>query len=114
MGPAAGTRPPGCCALWGQKRFRQGLASRSGRYGCRAWDHDAPDGAGSARNGDGRRAARLLLLIELSQGVIGFWQYFTDLPELLVGIHMLGAGMTSAGITWVLVASRTRGWSDST
>ncbi|HVK28998.1 MAG TPA: COX15/CtaA family protein [Nocardioides sp.] len=58
------------------------------------------------------RAARLLLLIELSQGAIGFWQYFTDLPELLVGVHMLGAGMTSAGITWVLLATRTRGWSD--
>lgn len=60
------------------------------------------------------RAARLLLLIELSQGVIGFWQYFTDLPELLVGVHMLGAGLTSAGITWVLLTSRTRGWSDNT
>lgn len=59
------------------------------------------------------RAARLLLVIELSQGAIGFWQYFTDLPELLVGIHMLGAGMTSAAITWVLLASRTRGWSRS-
>lgn len=57
------------------------------------------------------RAARLLLLIELSQGAIGFWQYFTDLPELLVGVHMLGAGLTSAGVTWVLLASRTRGWS---
>lgn len=57
------------------------------------------------------RAARLLLLIELAQGAIGFWQYFTDLPELLVGVHMLGAGMTSAGIAWVLLASRTRGWS---
>ncbi|WP_232221648.1 COX15/CtaA family protein [Nocardioides sp. J54] len=54
------------------------------------------------------RAARLLLVIELLQGAIGFWQYFTDLPELLVGIHMLGAGATSAGITWVLLATRAR------
>ncbi|HWJ08711.1 MAG TPA: COX15/CtaA family protein [Nocardioides sp.] len=54
------------------------------------------------------RAARLLLLIELSQGAIGFWQYFTDLPEILVGVHMLGAGLTSAGITWVLLATRAR------
>lgn len=57
------------------------------------------------------RAARLLLLVELSQGAIGFWQYFTDLPELLVGVHMLGAGVTSAAITWVLLATRARGWS---
>lgn len=54
------------------------------------------------------RAALLLLLIELAQGAIGFWQYFTDLPELLVGVHMLGAGVTSAGITWVLLATRAR------
>ncbi|WP_157537567.1 COX15/CtaA family protein [Nocardioides sp. Root190] len=54
------------------------------------------------------RAARLLLLVELAQGTIGFWQYFTDLPEILVGIHMLGAGVTSAAITWVLIATRAR------
>ena len=38
------------------------------------------------------RAARILLAVELVQGTIGFWQYFTDLPEILVGLHMLGAG----------------------
>lgn len=54
------------------------------------------------------RAARLLLVVELLQGTIGFWQYLTDLPELLVGFHMLGAGLTSAGITWVLLATRPR------
>ncbi|HWJ68200.1 MAG TPA: COX15/CtaA family protein [Nocardioides sp.] len=54
------------------------------------------------------RAARLLLLVELSQGAVGFWQYFTDLPELLVGVHMLGAGVTSAAMTWGLLASRVR------
>lgn len=32
-----------------------------------------------------------LLVIQLLQGVIGYVQYFTGLPELLVGIHMLGA-----------------------
>ncbi|MEV5002299.1 COX15/CtaA family protein [Nocardioides sp. LML1-1-1.1] len=54
------------------------------------------------------RAARLLLVVELLQGTIGFWQYLTDLPELLVGFHMLGAGTTSAAITWVLLATRPR------
>ena len=32
-----------------------------------------------------------LLGVELLQGVIGYVQYFTGLPELLVGLHMLGA-----------------------
>lgn len=38
-----------------------------------------------------RRAAWLLVWVELSQGLIGFVQYFTHLPTLLVGVHMLGA-----------------------
>jgi heme a synthase len=37
------------------------------------------------------RAAAVLLLVELGQGLIGFVQYFTDLPVILVGVHMLGA-----------------------
>ncbi|TIC87814.1 heme A synthase [Nocardioides sp. GY 10113] len=54
------------------------------------------------------RAAVLLLAVELTQGAIGFWQYFTDLPELLVGLHMLGAALTSATLTWLLLAARAR------
>src|SRR5206468_8587812 len=38
-----------------------------------------------------RRAGWWLLGIELAQGVIGYLQYFTHLPPVLVGIHMLGA-----------------------
>jgi cytochrome c oxidase assembly protein subunit 15 len=37
------------------------------------------------------RAAAVLVLVELSQSVIGFVQYFTHLPVLLVGLHMAGA-----------------------
>ncbi|MEV7627314.1 COX15/CtaA family protein [Actinoplanes sp. NPDC089786] len=37
------------------------------------------------------RAAGVLVLVELGQGLIGFVQYFTHLPVLLVGAHMLGA-----------------------
>ncbi|HEX6077371.1 MAG TPA: COX15/CtaA family protein [Micromonosporaceae bacterium] len=37
------------------------------------------------------RAATVLLGAELAQGLIGFVQYFTALPVLLVGIHMAGA-----------------------
>jgi len=38
-----------------------------------------------------RRAAWLLLAVELGQGVIGYIQYFLHVPPLLVGLHMLGA-----------------------
>jgi heme a synthase len=37
------------------------------------------------------RAAVVLLGVELAQGLIGFVQYFTHLPVLLVGAHMAGA-----------------------
>jgi cytochrome c oxidase assembly protein subunit 15 len=37
------------------------------------------------------KAATALLVIELAQGLIGFVQYLTGLPVLLVGAHMAGA-----------------------
>lgn len=37
------------------------------------------------------RAAALLLAVELAQGLIGFVQYFTQLPAALVAAHLLGA-----------------------
>jgi cytochrome c oxidase assembly protein subunit 15 len=43
-----------------------------------------------------RRAARDLLIIQLAQGVIGYVQYFTDLPIALVLLHMLGAVLVAA------------------
>lgn len=55
---------------------------------------------------EARRSARILLLVLLGQGVIGFVQYFTDLPEVLVGLHMLGAALISATMTWTVLASR--------
>jgi cytochrome c oxidase assembly protein subunit 15 len=54
------------------------------------------------------RAAWALLWIELAQGLVGFVQYFTDLPEVLVGIHMLGAAAVSAAVTWALLDTRSR------
>jgi cytochrome c oxidase assembly protein subunit 15 len=41
--------------------------------------------------------------------VVGFVQYFTDLPELLVGLHMFGAACVSAAATWTLLGTRDRG-----
>jgi cytochrome c oxidase assembly protein subunit 15 len=43
-----------------------------------------------------RRAARDLLVVQLAQGVVGYVQYFTDLPIALVLVHMLGAVLISA------------------
>jgi cytochrome c oxidase assembly protein subunit 15 len=31
------------------------------------------------------------LLIALAQGAIGYIQYFTGLPEIIVGAHLIGA-----------------------
>jgi heme a synthase len=55
-----------------------------------------------------RRAAGTLLAVELAQGAIGFVQYFTDLPVVLVAVHLLGAALVSAALTWLLVSGRER------
>ena len=54
------------------------------------------------------RAAVTLLLVELAQGVVGFVQYFTGLPVAVVVVHLLGAALVSAAMTWLLVAVRER------
>ncbi len=56
-----------------------------------------------------QRAACWLLAIELGQGVVGFAQYVTDLPIVLVGLHVLGAALVSAAAAWLLVGLRDRG-----
>jgi cytochrome c oxidase assembly protein subunit 15 len=55
-----------------------------------------------------RDAAQALLAVELAQGTIGFVQYFTGLPVVLVGLHLLGAALTAAAMTWVLLGTRRR------
>ncbi len=49
------------------------------------------------------RAVLVLLAVQASQSAVGFVQYFTGLPEILVGFHMLGAGLISAAVTWVVL-----------
>lgn len=44
-----------------------------------------------------RRAAVVLLAVELAQGVIGYTQYFLNVPPLLVAVHMLGACLVWVG-----------------
>lgn len=57
------------------------------------------------RRGDTQltRAVTALLAVELAQGLVGYVQYFTGLPVGLVALHMLGAAVTSAALTWVVV-----------
>jgi cytochrome c oxidase assembly protein subunit 15 len=43
-----------------------------------------------------RRAAADLLVVQLAQGLVGFVQYFSDLPIALVLVHMLGAVLITA------------------
>ena len=53
-----------------------------------------------------KRAVLTLLVVELAQGLVGFVQYFTDLPVVLVAIHLLGASLISAAVTWVVIEVR--------
>ncbi|MEE1821760.1 COX15/CtaA family protein [Streptomyces sp. BE20] len=55
-----------------------------------------------------RARARELLVILLLQGVLGFVQYFTDVPEVLVGLHMLGATLTWIAALRIPLALRLR------
>ncbi|GAB2589211.1 cytochrome b561 [Paractinoplanes abujensis] len=54
------------------------------------------------------RAAIVLLAVELAQGLIGFVQYFTHLPVLLVGAHMLGSALVWTSTLAVLWSLRAR------
>ncbi|MBO8188311.1 COX15/CtaA family protein [Streptomyces sp. DW4-2] len=56
-----------------------------------------------------RRTARNLILVLLGQGVLGYVQYVTDLPELLVGLHLLGSTLVWIGVLRVLLSTRERG-----
>lgn len=55
-----------------------------------------------------RTTATTLLAVELAQGVIGFVQYFTGLPVALVSLHLLGAAVLAAAMTWLLLSTRER------
>ena len=48
------------------------------------------------------RYLSIFLLISISQGLIGYIQYFTGLPELIVAAHLLGATLVWAG-AWSLI-----------
>ncbi|GAA2353646.1 COX15/CtaA family protein [Dactylosporangium salmoneum] len=54
------------------------------------------------------RAAAILVLVELAQGVVGFVQYFTGLPWPVVIAHMLGACLVWTATLNLLLAVRPR------
>lgn len=56
------------------------------------WKSDAP---GRVQN-----HGRVLLAVMIVQGGIGYTQYFTHLPALLVGIHVFGASMVWGTVLW--------------
>lgn len=61
---------------------------------------DAPD--------DIRARARDLLIVLLAQGGIGYVQFFTDVPEILVGVHMLGSALTWIAVLRLALSLRER------
>ncbi|WP_307793599.1 COX15/CtaA family protein [Actinotalea soli] len=59
-----------------------------------------------------RRAAWVLVGVTLAQGIIGYVQFFTGLPEVLVAAHMLGASLLVAAQANQLLALRDRSVED--
>jgi heme a synthase len=56
------------------------------------WRSDAP---ASVQN-----AGRVVLAVMFVQGLIGYTQFFTHLPAVLVGVHVLGASVVWAAVLW--------------
>jgi cytochrome c oxidase assembly protein subunit 15 len=56
-----------------------------------------------------QKAALALLVIELSQGIIGYAQYWSNDPSILVGLHMFGASIVWIGTLRTVYAMRDRG-----
>ncbi|MFJ9828260.1 heme A synthase [Streptomyces sp. NPDC101160] len=61
---------------------------------------DAPD--------DTRARARDLLIVVVAQGGIGYAQYFTGVPELLVAVHMLGSSLMWIAVLRLALSLRER------
>ncbi len=62
------------------------------------------------RSGPPRLRRRLwaLTVVTAAQGLIGYVQVFTGLPEVLVGAHMLGAALLTVTTTFVYLGLRER------
>lgn len=60
----------------------------------------------TATTDEARRAWTMVLLVTVTQGLIGYVQYFTKLPELLVLLHMLGASLLVVTLTFGVLSTR--------
>ncbi|MGA8047436.1 MAG: COX15/CtaA family protein [Dermatophilaceae bacterium] len=61
----------------------------------------------TARTSRASTAWRDVFIVTMAQGLVGYVQYFTGLPEVLVLAHMLGAGLLVVALTRAVVALRT-------
>ena len=62
----------------------------------------------TARESRPRRAWCVVLALTLLQGLVGYTQYLTGLPEVLVLVHMLGASLLAASLTYGVLSLRRR------
>ena len=55
-----------------------------------------------------KKRLRIFLVIALGQGLIGYVQWFSDLPELLVGFHLVGSTLVwiASWRVWLSVTKR--------
>jgi heme a synthase len=67
----------------------------------RLWREDAPV--------ELQAAGRVLLSVMIAQGVIGYIQFFTHLPPVLVGVHVLGASLVWGTVLWFHSQLSSRG-----
>lgn len=54
------------------------------------------------------RGALLILVIVVMQGSLGYWQYFTGLPEGVVLAHLLGSALFILAVTYAVLQLRPR------
>ena len=59
---------------------------------------------GDAATAVGHRLHQLLVVL-VAQAAIGYWQYFTGVPALLVGFHVFGAALVWIAVLRVLLAA---------
>jgi cytochrome c oxidase assembly protein subunit 15 len=55
------------------------------------------------------RRIKLFLVLSLLQGVVGYVQYFTGLPVILVALHLLGATLVWS-TAWSLIKVANSGF----
>ncbi len=60
----------------------------------------------SSSSAEPKRAWWTVVAVTVAQGAIGYGQYFSGLPEVLVLLHMLGASLLVAALSWGVLATR--------